>query len=113
MNGKDKSDIIERVPMKGICICMCDQKQSWMVSLLIVESGTETTVKRHSRNCQTAAFEFSESVELCRSIADELPVLGRQLQSAWSLDKLTVYKSLKLTSVYCFTHNYCLHWSVP
>ena len=32
---------------------VCDQKQSWMVPLLIVESGTETTVERHSRNCQT------------------------------------------------------------
>ena len=57
---------------------VCDQKQSWMVPLLIVESGTETTVERHSRNCQTAAFEFSESVELCRSTSNELHVLEYQ-----------------------------------
>ena len=63
-----------------------------MVSLLIVESGTETTVKRHSHNCQTAAFEFSESVELCRIITDELHVLGRPARFAWSLDKLTIHK---------------------
>ena len=74
-----------------------------VVSLLIVEFGTEGTVKRHSRNCQTAAFfEFSESVELCRSTTDELHVLGRPAQSAWSLDKLTIYKSLKSISVYRF-----------
>ena len=90
VNGKDQSDIMERVPIKGICKCMCVQKQTWMVSLLIVESGTETTVKRHSRNCKTAAFEFSESVELCRGTTDELYVLGRLSQSAWSLDKLTI-----------------------
>ena len=89
------------------------QKQTWMVSLLIVESGTETTVKRHSRNCQSAAFELLESVEHCRSTMDELHVLGRPSQSAWSLDNLTIYKSLKSISVYRFTHNYCLHWSVP
>ena len=57
---------------------VCVQKQTWMVSLRRVESGTETTVKRHSCNCQTAAFEFSESVELCRSTTDELHVLGNQ-----------------------------------
>ena len=34
---------------------MWDQKQSF-VSLLIVEFGTDGTVKRHSRNCQTAAL---------------------------------------------------------
>ena len=78
VNGKDQSNIMERVPMKGICKFMCVQKQTWMVSLLIVESGTETTVERHLHNCQTAAFEFSESVELCRSIMDELHVLGDQ-----------------------------------
>ena len=71
-----------------------------VVSLLIVEFGTEATVKRHSRNCQMAAFEFSESVELCRSTTDDLHVLGRPAQSAWSLDKLTIYKSLKSISVY-------------
>ena len=54
---------------------MWGQKQS-CVSLLIVEFGTEGTVKRHSCNCQTAAFEYSESVELCRSPTDELHVLG-------------------------------------
>ena len=48
-----------------------------VVSLLIVEFGTEGTVKRHSRNCQTAAFEFSESVEIHRSTMEELHVLGR------------------------------------
>ena len=72
MNGKDQSGIIETVPMNGICKCMCVQKQTWMVSLLRVESGTETTVERHSRNSQMAAFEFLESsVELCRSTMDE------------------------------------------
>ena len=73
-----------------------------VVSLLIVEFGTEGTVKRHSRNCQTAAFEFSESVELCRSTMDELHMLGQPAQSAWSLDNLTIYKSLKSISVYRF-----------
>ena len=62
----------------------------------------EITVKRHSHNCQTAAFEFSESVELCRSTMDELHVLGRPSQSAWSLDNLTIYKSLASISVYRF-----------
>ena len=57
---------------------VCDQNQSCMVPLLIVESGTETTAERHSRNCQMATFEFSESVELCRSTTDELHVLGDQ-----------------------------------
>ena len=49
-----------------------------VVSLLIVEFGTEATVTRHSRNCQAAAFEFSESVELCRSTTDDLHVLEDQ-----------------------------------
>ena len=78
VNRKDQSGIMEPVPIKGICTCMCVQKQTRMVSLLRVESGTETTVERHSRNCQKAAFEFSESVELCRSTMDELHVLGDQ-----------------------------------
>ena len=73
-----------------------------VVSLLIVEFSTEGTVKRHSHICQTAAFEFLESVELCRSTTDELHVLGRPAQSAWSLDKLSMYKSLKSISVYRF-----------
>ena len=81
---------------------VCVQKQTWMVSLLRVESGTENTVERHSRNCKMAAFEFSESVELCRSTMDELHVLGRPSQSAWSLDKLTIHKLLKSISVYRF-----------
>ena len=81
---------------------VCVQKQIWMVPLPRVESGTETTVERHSRNCERAAFEFSESVELCRSTTDELHVLGRPAQSAWSLDKLSIYKSLKSISVYRF-----------
>ena len=84
-----------------------------VVSLLTVEFGTEGIVKRHSRNCQTAAFEFSESIELCRSTTDELHVLGRPAQSAWSLDNLTIYKSLKSVSVYRFIAYYCLHWSLP
>ena len=54
--------------------CVCILKRTWMVSLLIVESGNGTTVERHSRNCQTAAFELSESVELCRITTEELHV---------------------------------------
>ena len=74
MNGRDWSDIIKTVPMKGSCKYMCVQKQTWMVLLLIVESGSESSVERHSHNCQTGAFELSESVELCRITTEELHV---------------------------------------
>ena len=76
MNGKDQSNIMERVPMKVTCKMCVRSEANLVVSLLIVESGNGTNVERHSRNCQTAAFEFSESVELCRSTTDELHVLG-------------------------------------
>ena len=66
MNRKDQLDIMKAVPMKGTCkMCVCSEA-NLVVSLLIVESSDGTTVARHSRNCQTAAFELSESVELCR-----------------------------------------------
>ena len=113
VNGKDQSNIMERVPMKGIVYAYVGSEAILVVSLLIVEFGTEGTVKRHSRNCQAAAFEFLESIELCRRNTDELHLLGRPAQFTWSSDKLTIYKSVKSTSVYNFTHNYCLHWSVP
>ena len=53
---------------------VCVQKQTWIVLLLRVESGNGTTVERHSRNCQTAAFGLSESVELCRITTEEMHV---------------------------------------
>ena len=57
---------------RALVKCVCILKRTWMVSLLIVESGNGTTVARHSRNCQTAAFELSESVELCRITTEKL-----------------------------------------
>ena len=74
MNGKDQLDIMKVVLMKGTCKMCVHLKQTWMVSLLIVESGNGTTVERHSCNCQTAAFELLESVELCRITTEELHV---------------------------------------
>ena len=107
VNGKDQSNIIESADEGHLYMRMCDQKQSWIVSLLIVESGTETTV-------ENGCIWILGVCELCRSTTDGLHVLGRRpAQSACSLDKLTIDKSLKSRSVYRFTHNYCLHWCVP
>ena len=74
VNGKDQLDIMMAVPMKGTCKMCVRSEANLDGSLLIVESGNGTTVEGHSCNCQTAAFELSESVELCRITTEDLHV---------------------------------------
>ena len=74
MNGKDQLDIMKAVPMKGTCK-MCVHSEANLDGI-----ASYSRVRywdycaRHSRNCQTAAFELSESVELCRITTEELRV---------------------------------------
>ena len=45
VNGKDQLDIMKAVPMEGTYNFVCVLKRTWMVSLLIVESGNGSTVE--------------------------------------------------------------------